>query len=134
LLTVFLILALSVPGSAQLSLGSTSTLLSGSIPVIVQISPTASINTITSVLNAKILDSIPGANTYLLSVPLTWSTGSLSGLLGIQWVEVNTAIWIPDIAIVGMVNLPGTPLADFYKNQPAWQLIEAQQATAAGFT
>src|SRR6266404_4870246 len=121
LLTICLVLALSIPSSAQL--GSLFSSIPSSVPLIVQLSPTASITTITSILNAKVLDSMPDANMYLLSVPLTWPTGSLTGLLGIQWVEINTAIWIPDIAIAGIVNVPGTPVADFYKDQPAWQPI-----------
>src|SRR5438094_5319183 len=92
LLTICLILALSVSGSAQLSLGSFSSIRS--LPLIVQISPTADITVILTTLNAKIIDdSLRDANTYLLSVPLSWPTGSLTGLLGIQWVEINTAIW-----------------------------------------
>jgi len=38
-----------------------------SLPLIVQISPTANIGVITTTLAATVIDSIPGANTYLLN-------------------------------------------------------------------
>jgi len=41
-----------------------------SLPVIVQISPGANITAIASRLGATVVDSIPGANTYLLNVPI----------------------------------------------------------------
>jgi thermitase len=124
-----LILALSTQGSAQFSFGSFFSLPS-SLPVIVQISPTASITAIASVLGATVVDSIPGANTYLLNVPTTLSslTGSLSVLLGIQWVEINTGVSIPNVLVLQMVTIPGTAAPDWYKNQPAWQIIESQKA------
>ena len=39
-----------------------------SYPLIVQISPTASINSVASYLGGTVVDSIPGSNEYLLQV------------------------------------------------------------------
>src|ERR1700674_5593395 len=95
-LILCLILALSTQGSAQFGFGS----LPSSLPVIVQISPIANITAIASVLGATIVDNIPDTTIYLLNVPLAplSLTGSLSALLGIQWVEVNTGLSIPNVA------------------------------------
>jgi len=119
LLIICLIFALSMQGSAQLSLTS--------VPLIVQISPLASITNIASALGATVVDSIPGAYTYLLNVPLVPPTFTAS-LFGIQWVEVNTGVSIPNVAILSQVTIPGTVAPDWYKNQPAWQIIESQRA------
>ncbi len=121
LLILCLIFALTTQGSAQLGLSST--------PIIVQISPLADINVIASALGGTVVDSIPGAFTYLLNVPsaLPVLTPLLS-LLGIQWLEVNTAVFIPDIALLNAVTIPGTVAPDWYKDQPAWHLIESQRA------
>jgi subtilisin family serine protease len=126
LLILCLILALSTQSSAQLSLGPISL---SSIPIIVQISPLANINVIAGVLGGTIVDSIPDASIYLLKLPVFPSlAGSLLSLLGIQWIEVNTAVFVPNIALLNAVTIPGTVAADWYKNQPSWQLIESQKA------
>ena len=118
LLILCLILALTTYGSGQIS----------SIPIIVQTSSTANINTIASAVGATVVDSIPGAYTYLLNAPVLPTVNSTLSFLGVQSIEVNTAVWIPDIALVSAVTVPGTIAADWYKNQPAWQLIESQSA------
>jgi subtilisin family serine protease len=118
LLILCLILALTTYGSAQII----------SIPIIVQTSATANINTIASAVGGTVVDSIPGAYTYLMNVAVVPTlTGTLS-LLGVQWIEVNTAVWLPNIAVLSAVTIPGTVAPDWYKNQPAWQLIQSQNA------
>src|SRR5437773_313753 len=104
-----------------------------SLPVIVQISPGANITAIASRLGATVVDSIPGANTYLLNVPIAPQLNapgvqSLGALPGIDWVELNTGVTLPSFAVYGIVTVPAAKPADWYKYQPAWQLIEAQQA------
>jgi subtilisin family serine protease len=121
LFVLCLTLLLIAKGSAQSSLSS--------IPIIVQISPLANINIVASALGGTVVDSIPGAFTYLLNVPsVPPALTPLLSLLGIQWFEVNTAVFIPDIAVLNAVTIPGTVAPDWYKNQPAWQLIESQRA------
>ena len=105
-----------------------------SLPVIVQISPGANITSIASTLGVTVIDSIPGTNIYLLNVPIgplfnPATVQSLGATLpGIDWSELNTGVLLPSFAVYGIVAVPPTQAADWYKNQPAWQLIEAQQA------
>src|SRR5213594_4541567 len=105
-----------------------------SLPVIVQISPGANITSIASTLVVTVIDSIPGTNIYLLNVPIgplfnPATVQSLGGIVpGIDWAELNTGVLLPSFAVYGIVAVPPTQAADWYKYQPAWQLIEAQQA------
>src|SRR5213594_2618539 len=105
-----------------------------SLPVIVQISPGANITSIASTLGVTVIDSIPGTNIYLLNVPIgplfnPATVQSLGGIVpGIDWAELNTGVLLPSFAVYGIVAVPPTQAADWYKYQPAWQLIEAQQA------
>jgi subtilisin family serine protease len=116
-LTLIVILAANLTAGAQ------------SLPLIVQIAPTASISTIIGMLGGTLVDSIPGTNTYLINVPVVPSALT-DALLGIQWQELNTGVSIPNFGILGMVTVPGTVVPDWYKYQPPWQLIESQSALA----
>jgi len=145
-LILSLILALTVTAGAQLPpVGGVPSppaisppLLPGiggaSLPVIVQVSPGGNIASIASTLNATVIDSIPGTNIYLLNVPIgpLLNPGTLqslgTALSGIDWVDLNTGVTLPSFAVYGIVTVPPTAAADWYKYQPAWQLIEAQQA------
>src|ERR1051325_5931683 len=120
LLIVSLILALSLQASAQAG--------TASLPVIIQISPTSSVDLIALSLGASVVDSIPGANTYLLNVPTSvFNTlpPALTGYLGIQWMELNTGVSLPNYAVLGLVSIPGRVASNWYTKQPPWQLIEA---------
>ena len=116
-LTLTLILASSISASAQ------------SLPLIIQIAPTANITTIVTALGGTLVDSIPGANTFLLNVPAV-PAPQVASLLGIQWAELNNGVSIPNFALLAQVTVPGTVAPDWYKYQPSWQLIEAQNALA----
>ncbi|MBI4471790.1 MAG: S8 family serine peptidase [Acidobacteria bacterium] len=87
----------------------------------------ASINTIAGALGGSVVDSIPGANIYLLNVPLVPSSLDAS-LLGIQWLELNTSVSLPNFALPGVLTVPGATPADWYKSQPSWQLIRTGEA------
>ena len=71
-LILWLILALTMNAGAQLPpvVPQLPPVIPQSLPVIVQISPGANITAIASRLGATVVDSIPGANTYLLNVPI----------------------------------------------------------------
>lgn len=100
-----------------------------SYPLIIQISPLANITTIASALGGTVVDSIPGANTYLLNVPLV-PTNTIASLLGIQAMELNTGVTLPTVAQVGVLAVPpGTP-SDWYKAQPSMLLIHSDDAHA----
>jgi len=98
-----------------------------SYPVIVQISPTVSINTLAATLGGAVLDGIPGANTYLLKLPFL-PLPAVATQLGMQWMELNTRVSVPGFASRGVLSLPRTAAADWYKLQPAMQLIRAGNA------
>ena len=116
----FLILCISIFGlSAQA--------VAASFPLIVQIPPAASITPIAITLGGTVVDNIPGADTYLVNVPFLPSPGTVS-LLGIQWMELNKSVTLPRFGIRGVVQVPASTAADWYKNQPSMQLIKAGSA------
>jgi len=143
-LILSLILAMTMTAGAQLPvIGVPSPPATGApipeiggalLPVIVQISPGVNIASIVSTLGATLIDNIDGTNIYLLNVrigPLVnpATVQSLGGIVpGIDWAELNTGVLLPSFAVYGIVAVPPTQAADWYKYQPAWQLIEAQQA------
>ena len=102
------------------------------LPVIAQISPSANFTAIASALGAAVIDNIPGTNIYLLNIPvvpfLTAPVLQTLGVPGIDWVEWNIGVTLPSFAVNGIVAVPPTTAADWYKNQPAWRRIEAQEA------
>ena|SRR5579862_2032643 len=98
-----------------------------SYPLIVQVSPTVSIDAIAATLGGTVVDSIPGANTYLLNLPFVpLPTRAIE--LGIQWMEVNTSVSLPLFTLRGVLSVPGGAAADWYKGQPTIQLIHAGKA------
>ncbi|PYR97051.1 MAG: hypothetical protein DMG16_25960, partial [Acidobacteria bacterium] len=99
-----------------------------SYPLIVQIPPTVSIDTLAATLGGTVADSIPGANTYLLIVPVV-PLPDRAALLGIQWMELNRSVSLPRFGLRGVLGLPGTAAADWYKLQPAMRLINAARAS-----
>ena len=57
--------------------------------IIVQTTNGADINSIAASLGGTVLDSIPGADTYLLSLPNLPLLSPTLQLLGVQWLELN---------------------------------------------
>ncbi len=98
-----------------------------SYPLIVQIPRTVSIHTLAATLGGTVVDSIPGANTYLLNLPVV-PLPATATVLGIQWMELNTGVRLPRFSRPGVLKVPGTAAADWYKLQPAMQLINAGKA------
>jgi subtilisin family serine protease len=124
LLTLILMLGLTAYAEAQ-------------VPVIVQLSPLGNITSITRVLNGTVLDSIPNTHIYLLNVPLSSTLNSLLsplspvlGLLGIQWVEVNSGITLPNVGQLGVLQVASGAGPNWYQAQPAWQLMHGPNALA----
>ena len=99
------------------------------IPVIVQLSPLTNINLVAQLLGGTILDSVPGVNTHLLSVPALPILSSLQlSLLGIVSIEVDNSVAIGATPRFGVLTVPGTTPADWYKNQPGMMRIRAGEA------
>jgi len=107
--------------------GLTAQAGAASYPVIVQISPLSSITSIAAALGGSVVDTIPGANTYLLNVPLVPSA-TVASLLGIQWMELNQGVTLPGFVQLGVLPLPRNAPADWYKSQPSMLLIRSGSA------
>jgi hypothetical protein len=101
---------------------------STSVPVIVKLAPGVNISRITSLLGATVLDSIPGADTYLLRLPsLPILTPTLQ-LLGVQWIETNRGLDLPSVVHAGLLSKTADTDPDWYGNQPAFQVIRSEAA------
>jgi len=98
------------------------------VPVIIKVSPAANIQAITSLLGGTVLDSLPGANTYLLSLPsLPVLTFALQ-LLGVQWIEQNKLMTLPRFTAVGSLSVPSGTAWNWYNYQPSMTLIQSNAA------
>ena len=102
---------------------------SAASPLIIQISPFSSINSIVAALGGSLVDSVPGTNIFMLNVPVVPSTFTAS-LLGIQWMELNKGVTQPGFVPFGLVNVPPSVASDWYKAQPAMLLIRSADALA----
>jgi hypothetical protein len=122
-----------------LLLGLSSQADAASYPLIVHIPPTISIDTILSQLaqGTTLIDSIPGPGktpcpvdgcTYLLSVPVV-PLPAVASQLGIQWMELNKSVSLPRFGQRVLVRVGSTAASDWYKLQPAMQLINAGKAS-----
>ena len=103
--------------------------LAAPIPVIVQLSPLTNITLVAQLLGGTILDSVPGVNTHLLSVPALPILSSLQlSLLGIVSIEVDNSVAIGATPRFAVLTVPGPTPADWYKNQPGMIRIRAGEA------
>jgi subtilisin family serine protease len=103
--------------------------LAAPIPVIVQLSPLTNVNIIAQLLGGTILDSVPGVNTHLLSVPTLPVLSNLQlSLLGIVSIEVDKSVPIGATPRFGVITVPGPTSSDWYKNQPGMMRIRAGEA------
>ncbi len=118
ILCLVLILGLAVKGSAA------------TVPVIIQLSPNASLGNVLSIIGGTLVDSIPEARLYLINVPQLPVVTPVLNLLGLQWIETNKGLALPGSAQLGVLRTATATTADFYKNQPAMQLTRSQQALA----
>jgi subtilisin family serine protease len=104
------------------------------VPVIVKVAPLSTIQRVLNTLiGGKIIDSIPGADIYLVNVPnvplvqsLLATPTLLLQLLGIDWLEINTGVAQPGHLIGGILTTTGS--ADWYKDQPSFALIRSGAA------
>ena len=109
----------------------------GSIPVIVKLTSSSGLLRVLNLLDGAVVDQIPGSNVFLVNVPSLLSIQSLltlpAGLLqflGIDWLEINTGVALPKVGQVGVITVGINNTADWYKNQPAMQLIRSNEAKA----
>ena len=109
----------------------------GSIPVIVKLTSSSGLLRVLNLLDGAVVDQIPGTNVFLVNVPSVRSVQSLLALpagllqfLGIDWLEINTGAALPKVGQVGVITVGINNTADWYKNQPAMQLIRSNEAKA----
>ena len=99
-----------------------------SVPVIVKLLPGANISVVTSLLGGTLVDSIPGANTYLLRLPSLPILTPVLKLVGVQWLEANSGLGLPSVAHARTLLTPGSIDPTWYKDQPALQVIQSEAA------
>ena len=99
-----------------------------SVPVIVKLLPGANISLITAVLGAVQVDSIPGANTYLLRLPSVPVLNTTLKLLGVEWIQANRGLGLPSVAHARLISADGVADPRWYRLQPAMGLIRSEAA------
>lgn len=103
------------------------TVWAGSVNVIVEIGPNGQAAAIAAAVGGQVLQSIPGTNFYLMSVP---SAASLAGSSqpGVVAVENNAPLALQPSGAIGIIQTSNG--ADWYAAQPAMQLVHAANAAA----
>jgi len=117
---------LAIGLAVAMLLAASSTHAAAPVSVVLKILPGSNLPLISNLLGGSLIDAIPEANTYLLNLPsLPLLTPTLK-LLGVQWIEVDRGVSLPAKSL----RLLDVPLAtnDWYKQQPALQLIHTQAA------
>ena len=99
-----------------------------SVPVIVKLLPGANLSLISSLLGATPVDSIPGANTYLLRLPSVPVLNTTLKLLGVEWIQANRGLGLPSVAHARLLSATGVADPRWYRAQPAMGLIRSEAA------
>lgn len=99
-----------------------------SVPVIVKLLPGANLSLISSLLGAAPVDSIPGANTYLLRLPSVPVLNTTLKLLGVEWIQANRGLGLPSVAHARLLSATGVADPRWYRAQPAMGLIRSEAA------
>jgi len=111
-------------GTFLLSGDTTRTLSSEPVTAIVRIDESAHLNLILKLLNGMVLDEIPDANTYLVSLP----SMPFSVPYGVQMLELNTHLSLPVELEVGVLEVPSDTAALWYSEQQAFQIVRVPEA------
>ena len=109
-----------------LLLGSSAAQAASPVAVVLKVLPGVNLTLISNLLGGTVLDSIPEANTYLLQVPALPILTPTLKLLGVQWIELDRGVSLPGHP--GLLDVPWNNTNDFYKSQPALQLIRTEAA------
>ena len=100
------------------------------VQLIVQLKSNSLLGGVLNLLNGVVLDSIPEANLYLISVPtLPILSDLVMTLNGILWSEPNAGVPQPPMARFGVLTT-NEKAADWYRYQPAFKKVRAQEALA----
>jgi subtilisin family serine protease len=98
------------------------------VPVVLKLQPTANLSLVTNLLGGTVVDSIPDSNTYLLRLPSLPVLSSTLKLLGVDWIELDRGLSLPENPRLSLLDTPWSAGADWYKNQPGFQLIHSNEA------
>lgn len=94
------------------------------VNVIVRLAPGTDVDAVLGLLDGVLLDDIPGADTYLVSVP------SIPLILpvGVEYIEPDTSVSLPAGLQVGLWQPTAETPALWYEAQPALQLVGSSAA------
>ena len=97
--------------------------------IVVKLNDGSPIAPVLTLLNATVLDVISESNLYLLNASPLPGLGTLTlNLYGIAYIEADTTLSAPTLRTLGV--LQSNAAADWYRMQPAFSLIRANQASA----
>ena len=94
--------------------------------LVLQLPPTANIDAVASHAGGVVVDAIPEAGLFLLSVPAVPQNLADSERV---WAEVNQGTTLPSAPPARYFSVPPTTPADWFKTQPAFGLINLSGAT-----
>jgi subtilisin family serine protease len=112
LLFVFLLRILEFQSFAQIGL-------------VVQLPPTANIDNVAAHANGVVIDVLPDAGQFLLSVPA--APGNLPSN-DVRWWELNQGTTLPSAPHAAYLTVSSTAATGWYSTQPAFALIHLQDA------
>ena len=95
------------------------------IGLIVQLPPNANIQAVANHAGGFVVDVIPEASQFLLSVPAATNLLSDSD---VHWKELNQGTTLQSGPRVGYLHAPAAAAADWYKTQPSFVLINLSSA------
>jgi subtilisin family serine protease len=98
------------------------------VPVVVKVRAGANLSLVTNLLGGTLIDAIPEANTYLLSLPGLPVLSPTLKLLGVEWLELDRGVSLPADPPLALLDVPWNAGGDWYKAQPALQLIRSEAA------
>jgi subtilisin family serine protease len=103
------------------------TLWAGSDHVIVELSPSARATSVAAAVGGQIEQSIPGTNFYLLKVPSGTALGAASNL-GVIGAQLDSGVSVHPMAAFLILKVPASKPAEWYTQQPAMKLVNADKA------
>jgi subtilisin family serine protease len=122
---ILLIMMLGVIWMTPASLQAATT-----IPVVLKVQTATNLSLVTTLLGGTVIDSMPDANTYLLRVPSLPVLTSTLKLLGVEWIEQDRGFSLPSNPRLALLDVPWNNSSDWYRNQPAFQIVHANDALA----
>lgn len=100
------------------------------IGLIVHVSHAANLKDVVPLLDGTLVDAIPDSDAYLVRVHHLPNAPGLLKEHGVHSVEINRSIALHGFTRPGIFQSKASNPADWYKNQPAFQLIQAGAAAA----